>query len=165
MPSPRPIPGCDGTTTIRRKRCDIEANACPPSLLTHRIRRVLELRMSPGHPEAVVCMFNLGVPNASSRDRRRPVGNSRRASPLAVHPPWAGKSGPTRAAFCCPSRLSPFGSKLTVDGLRRGSQTHCEGFGLEIPLLNVERLCPETTPESARAPVLPKQNRYLVIPA
>jgi len=27
---------------------------------------------------------------------------------------------------------------------------HCKDFGWEIPLLNVERLCPETTPESAR---------------
>ena len=32
------------------------------------------------------------------------------------------------------------------------AHSHCKGFGWEIPLLNVERLYPETTPESARDP-------------
>jgi hypothetical protein len=30
---------------------------------------------------------------------------------------------------------------------------HCEGFGREIPLLNVEQLCPKVAPESGIDPL------------
>ena len=89
-------------------------------------------------------MFNLGVPSASLRDRRRPVGNSRRASPLAVHPPWAGKSGPTGRRFVA---LPDFRLRVKGGIVLAFSEKTALGSGSRLGAHGVARkpACPLTT--------------------